>query len=240
MYVIRTRATVLLCAVLILCSLGLPSAAMATSAINVDLHRGDPDPQNAGTPSNTYAAASSQAGTWNGVTVLNVGPHPLLDIDGNPSVASLTLSSIIGGRVDNNPTTFGDDEALLDDGYNIPDGLTTFVILTVSGLAAGQYQVYTYAWDPSVPSNRSTTVDVNGTGVVVVAPPDDVFDGYTIGETHAVHSATIGAGNDLVITATNTDDFYDQSTVNGFQIVPGAPESTESTTWGAVKARYHE
>lgn len=239
MYAIRTRAMVLLCAVLILCSLGLPSAAMATSAINVDLHRGVPDPQNAGTPSNTYGAASSQIGTWNGVTVLTAGPHPLLDIDGNPG-ASLTLSSITGGRVGNNPTTFGDDEALLDDGYNIADGLTTFVVLTVTGLAADQYQIYTYAWDPSVPSYRSTNVDVNGAGAVVVVPPDDVFDGYEIGETHTVHSVTIGAGSDLVITATNADDFYDQSTVNGFQIVPGPPQSAESATWGAVKARYHE
>jgi hypothetical protein len=229
---------ILLCTVLVSCGLS-HSAETTAQAINVDLHRGEPDPKNAGTPSGAYGAASSQAGTWNGVTVLELGPHPLLDTAGNPSGVALTLSSTIGGRVGDNPTTFGDDEALLDDGYNIPDGLTTSVTLTITGLAAGPYHIYTYAWDLSAPSYRSAIVDVNAIGPVVVSPPDDVFNGFTIGETHAVHSLTIATGTDLVITVMNGDDFYDQVTVNGFQIVPGSPESTESATWGAIKARYH-
>jgi hypothetical protein len=240
MRVPRSRPTVLLCAaVLVAGRLGLPGAAWATSAINVDLHRGEPDPINAGAPSSAFAAASSQAGSWNGVTVLDLGPHPLLDTAGNSSGASLTLSLITGGRIADNPTTFGDDEALLDDGLNLPEGVGFLVALIVSGLAAGQYQVYTYAWDPNSPSYRSANVDVNGTGAVLVAPPDDVFDGYSISETHAVHSVMIGTGNDLVITITNADDIFDGTTVNGFQIVPGAPEPAEGITWGAIKKRYH-
>lgn len=49
-----------LATVVALLQLGLglaPWAAGASPAINVDLHRGDPDPQNAGTPSSSYGAA---------------------------------------------------------------------------------------------------------------------------------------------------------------------------------------
>ena len=42
----------------------------------------------------------------------------------------------------NHPQTFGDDQALLDD---FLDGNKT---ITLTGLAAGDYAVYTYAWGP--------------------------------------------------------------------------------------------
>src|SRR5262245_11802941 len=108
--------------------LALARPAAAGSAVNVDLHRGEPDPQNAGTPSDACAAASIQSGRWNGVTVLSFGPHALLDKNGNPG-PTLTMTAnaqAVGGRNHNNPSTSGDDQALLDDGFNIPDGFGSF------------------------------------------------------------------------------------------------------------------
>lgn len=219
--------------------MSVPTAVAAASpGIYVDLHRGAPAPENAGTPSASYAAAAAQAGIWNAVTVLEAGPHPLVDTAGAPAGISLTLSATAGGRLDNNPTTSGDDAALLDDGYNIAPGIGSTVVFTVTGLAAGSYTIYTYAWDPNSPSSRSVSVDVNGAGAIPVAPSSDAFTGFEVGVTHAVHPVTLGAGENLVITVANLDDVYDQASVNGFQIVPGGPSPIEESTWQGVKALY--
>jgi hypothetical protein len=215
--------------------------AGASSAVNVDLHRGEPDPINAGTPSDTYAAAATQSGRWNGVSVLSFGPHTLVDKNGVPGPI-LTITSnaqAVGGRIVDNPSTFGDDQALLDDAFNIPDGRGSFVTLTVTGLAPNTYKVYTYAWDPAFTASKSVTVDVNSTGAVLVSPPSDVFSGFVAGETHAEHTVVLGPGQPLAITAVIVDDLAAAGVVNGFQIVPQGPEPVEAETWGAIKARFH-
>jgi hypothetical protein len=220
--------------------LGAAGTAAAGSAVNVDLHRGEPDPLNAGTPSNTYAAASAQSGQWNGVTVLSFGPHALVDKNGGVGPV-LTMSSnaqAVGGRIFDNPSTFGDDAALLDDGFNIPDGRGSFVTLTISGLAANVYRVYTYAWDPAFTASKSVTVDVNGTGAVLVSPASDVFAGFVAGETHAEHTVVLAGGEALAITAVIVDDVAPAGVVNGFQVVPQGPEAVEHGTWGAIKAHF--
>ena len=220
--------------------LGAAGEAIAGSAVNVDLHRGEPDPLNAGTPSNTYDAASTQSGQWNGITVLSFGPHALVDKNGGAGPV-LTMSSnaqAVGGRIFDNPSTFGDDAALLDDGFNIPDGRGSFVTLTISGLAANVYRVYTYAWDPAFTASKSVTVDVNGTGAVLVSPGSEVFAGFVVGETHAEHTVVLASGEALAITAVIVDDVVPAGVVNGFQVVPQGPEAVEDGTWGAIKAHF--
>jgi hypothetical protein len=228
------------CALALLVVLAGARPAAGGSAVNVDLHRGEPDPINAGTPSDAYAAAATQSGRWNGVTVLSFGPHPLVDKNGDPG-PSLTLTSnvqAVGGRIVDNPSTFGDDAALLDDAFNLPDGQGSFVILTVTGLAADTYDVYTYAWDPAFTTSKSISVDVNGTGPVQVSPVSDVFTGFAAGETHAVHTVVLVAGESLAITAVIAADVAPAGVVNGFQVVPKGPEPVAPETWGAIKALY--
>ena len=214
--------------------------AAAGSAVNVDLHRGAPDPDNAGTPSSAYAAASTQSGQWNGVSVLSFGPHALVDKNGAAGPV-LTMSSNaqgVGGRIFDNPFTFGDDAALLDDAFNIPAGRGSFVTLTITGLAANVYWVYTYAWDPAFTASKSVTVDVNGTGAVLVSPGSEVFAGFVVGETHAEHSVVLAGGEPLAITAVIVDDVVPAGVVNGFQVVPQGLEAVEHRTWGAIKAHF--
>ncbi|HWN82003.1 MAG TPA: hypothetical protein VNM87_07905 [Candidatus Udaeobacter sp.] len=215
-------------------------SAAAGSAVNVDLHRGAPDPINAGTPSSAYSAASGQSGEWNGVSVLSFGPHALLDRTGGvgPVLNITSNAQGVGGRIVDNPSTTGDDAALLDDAFNIPDGRGSFVTLTLTGLAPNVYRVYTYAWDPAFTASKSVTVDVNGTGAVLVSPSSEVFSGFVAGETHAEHTVVLAAGEPLVITAVIVLDLVPAGVVNGFQVVPQGPEPVEDRTWGAIKAIY--
>ena len=187
------------------------------AGVNVDLHRGD---DNSGTPSDIYAAAATQAGRWNAVDVQDVGPWDLLDSSGAASGVTLLLPRTAGGRVNDDPGTSGDDEALLDDGFNTADGVGISTVFAFGGLPEGSYAVFTYAWDPNSTTDRSLDVEVNGLPPVLVAPVNDVFVGFGLGETHAVHQLDLDPGEDLVVTVTTVDDVFDSSTINGMQIVP--------------------
>ncbi len=200
--------------------------APSIAQFNVDIQRSDG--QSSGLPSNSFGAAGV-AGVWTELDVLAFGPQSMVDISGNPTGVTVTNSQegCCGGRVLDNASTSGDDEALLDDGWNALPGVGVAVVFTIDGLAATTYTVYTYAWDPAFPSSRSATVDVNGVGAVLVAPTSDNFPGYVAGQTHSVHTVSLGVGEPLVITVTNAADVFDQNTVNGFQIVAGSPSSPQ-------------
>ena len=75
----------------------------------------------------------------------------------------------------------------LDD---ISDGIQTF---TIAGLAAGDYEIYVYAWAPDVPGAAITNVAVNGganvaTGQSAAAPPPYLNTGV---ERHLIGGVTV-------------------------------------------------
>ena len=96
----------------ILCALGLallPTISLAQS-INIDFG-------SAGTaPSASYAAAGL-AGAWNTIGVLpNSVRAPLVGLDGSSSAAEIyMIASGTALRVEDDPSTSGDDAALVDD-----------------------------------------------------------------------------------------------------------------------------
>ena len=187
---------------------------------------------NSGTPAATFGGAPgpAAAGGWNEVDVdLQVGGQlmtgPLLDTTGANSGATLSLD---GGGFDaftiqaDEPNTFGDDEALMDDGFYF-DGPGT---ITINGLPAGTYTVFTYAMAPD-DATFETSVDVTGgTGPQTVG--GDFSAGYAQGTTHAMHVVTIGAGMPLVIL---TDVVTSFDTINGLQIVGGGTGGNIGTNY---------
>jgi len=197
-------------------------APAAAQNFNVDLNA------TFGTPANTYGAAAAQAGTWN--TLTTAGPNALLNVSGAATGVSASANQFILFSF-NNAGTSGADEQLMDDGA---DGARTW---TISGLANGTYDVYTYAWAPDS-ATFLTNVSVNGSATQTVG---GAWPGaHALGVTYAQHSATVSAGQ-ITIGLTVVSGF---ATTNGFQIKAGAPAPTNkfnldlSSTFGTPAAGY--
>jgi hypothetical protein len=168
-----------------------------------------------GTPSNALAGAASQAGTWNLVPATSAGT-PLVDINGAASSVTIARTSGTGGAYSfNNAATSGDDQALLDDAQDPGAGGTW----TISGLAAGSYDIIVYGWAPDSDLFR-TGVSVNGGPVT---PVGGTFTGtYTQGVTHSLDTVTIATGGTVVITLSVVTSF---GTFNGVQVKSNTPVS---------------
>jgi len=188
------------------------SAGTASAqSINIDLST------TFGTPSNTFAAAGL-AGTWNPIQIAT-GPFPLVDLAGAMTAATISRTAGVGYDFSyNNAGTFGDDEALMDDGQD-PSSDSTW---TIANLAAGNYTVYTYAWAPDSATYVSNVVVNGGTATPVGGAWPS---GYVAGITHSVDNVAIAAGGSITIRIYVNTSF---ATFDGVQIVLGG-SSTPST-----------
>ena len=101
-----------------------------------------------GVPGNGYGAAAAQPGEWN---QMNDGTSmSLVGLAGQATGASVSALGANFAFWFDNTGTSGDDEQLMDDAC---DGPVTY---TFSGLAPGDYTVYTYAWAPDNATSLST------------------------------------------------------------------------------------
>ena len=179
-------------------------------------------------PTSAYGAASGQAGTWNdGSSGVIQG---LAALDGSPSGVTLSeTGAFAGGFEFNNAGTSGDDERLLDDYLDVgaPGQISTSVF---SGLANGDYQVYTYSWAADNRTGFCSQVDVVGS-----PDPQQVVCGtwpgmHAQGITYALHNVSVTDGTITVnVEATPTGTF---GTVNGIQIVPANANSGAAYCFG--------
>jgi hypothetical protein len=194
--------TLLLAAILV-----LPSAASAAPIYIDYLTTGGNGP-----PSSSFGAAFGVPGQWNDLDFSEVN-SPVFDIFG--AATGVTVTNSAGGQAVDHPSTSGDVASLLDDGLDSGNQFT----ITISGLPAGQYDIYTYSWHPSDAGDQTaTTITVNGMSPQLVERAGG-FTGFALGETHALHTVSIGAGQDIVILAEASGDIP-AAILNGLQIVP--------------------
>ncbi|MGH7131406.1 MAG: hypothetical protein ACREJO_05625 [Phycisphaerales bacterium] len=150
--------------------------------------------------------ARRQTGFWD--VYAGVLLPGLFNTAGAPTGVSLNSTGAGFLAANNDPGTFGDDEALLDDAMGYPFADT----YTFTGLAAGTYQVYCYTWTFSV-----LTADVS-----VNASPSQQIGGVWSGSftpgMYSLHTVTIGASQPLIIQAGNVDGAI--GAITGVQIVP--------------------
>lgn len=178
-------------------------------SFNIDI--GDPFSAS-GVPSDLYGAAAGQPGFWNAVGSGAFG-FALMDLSG--SATGVTLSNV-GGAGDfefDNPGTFGDDQALMDDLQDIGGvgGVSTW---TLEGLVNGMYEVFTYSWAPDS-DTFLTQVGVTGSPDPLQLVGGAWTGGHALGTTYAQHGVNVTNGM-IEITASTFDGF---GSVNGFQIV---------------------
>lgn len=187
-------------------AVGLCASSGLAQSFNIDFGNATP------APSVSYGAASGQNGFWDVYAGGFVGG--LFNTSGGLTGVSINAlgPNFLGANPD--PLTLGDDEALLDDGMGYPFADT----YTISGLAAGTYQVYCYTWTFSV-----LTADVS-----VNSSPSQQIGGVWAGSftsgMYSLHTVTIGASQPLVIQAGNVNGAI--AAITGVQIVavpsPGA------------------
>ena len=180
----------------------LTAASAHAQSLNIDMNT------TGLVPTPVYMAAAGQAGTWNsfggGVAT------PLLGLNGLAS--GVTISSV--GTANYSSTTLGytgDLANLLNDVLDSPTSVT------LGNLAAGQYNIYTYATDPDVPATAGTIVTINGISQTIIGPA--VVAGNLIQGTHyALHSVNHAGGN-LTINLADAPGNQAFWNLNGIQVV---------------------
>jgi hypothetical protein len=129
---------------MVICMALAVAAAAHGQSYNIDF--GD----SGDSPSSSHSAAGL-AGTWNSIGVPTPGVfYPLVDVAGVD--AGVTLNNFGGTQllIEDDPATFGDDDALMDDmliGFNDP----VDVCIWINDIPNGEYEVLIYALTPNDP-----------------------------------------------------------------------------------------
>ena len=185
----------------------LTAAPAFAQSVNVDIGESASN----SVPSNAFGAAAGQPGFWNLTSGAGAHSTPLADLAGNAS--SVTLASAGGSSFSsNNAGTSGDDQNLMDDSS---DPGPTPVSWTFSGLAAGTYAVYSYAWAPD-DATYISRVAVAGSSDGQQNVGGTWPSGYALGVTHSLHHVTVSAGGSIVVTISVSANY---ATIDGFQLV---------------------
>ena len=175
-------------------------------------------------PQASYGAGANQSGAWFGVSTTAQVAVTLSDLAGTPTTVTLQPAGGTGDFAVNNPTINGDDDSLMEDASDcgpVP-GTNGMIVWTLSGLAPGNYAIYTYAWAPDFPAIYHTEVSVTGAneGLQLVG---GAWSGspHVLGVTYAKHTLSVAAGNNVTITTATQviAGLTNYGTVNGFQVV---------------------
>ena len=183
----------------------LLAAQASAQSFNVDI--GDPL---LGVPSAAYGGAAAQPGEWNGISAGTSAP--LVDLAGTLTGVTLSMGPNSFDYDFDNALTTGDDDALLDDFADVIFDDT----YTISGLADGEYEIFTYGW--------ASDSDLDHLDIEVVGSSDPIQNvggawtgSHVQGVTYARHAITVAGGATVTI---NLIEFnFELMSVNGIQIV---------------------
>lgn len=168
------------------------------------------------TPSAGHGAAAGQAGVWNAVPP-SFAPQALVDLGGATTGATVVADHTSSYNVFPSVMPPGDDQRLMEDLAALPN-LGVLVTWSFAGLVPGNYDVYTYAADPSAGIT---------TQVVVVGSPDpaQIVGGpwpgqHVLGLTYARHSVAVIDGTLVLELLGIGPPLFDVGALNGIQLVP--------------------
>lgn len=184
------------------------SPSLFAQAINIDYG------VDAGTPADTFGAASGQAGVWNSLSGFEDEPVFLQDTSGNDTEVGLIRSLPFGQALSDAPETTGDMAALLDDYLDLHSVPAEFMFTDIQ---PGEYLLYAYSWPPDN-SNYRTSLWVNDDSDNAQLVGGAWPGGFQQGITHAVHTAQVNDDRTLVLHTFGLT----KGTLNGLQLVPQA------------------
>ena len=204
--------------------------AASAQSFNIDVADG------MGVPADAYAAAASQPGHWNSLIGGPPYAYTINDLSGNPTAVTTNVVAVGNGLGDffwDNANTFGDDEKLMDDLQDVGNGsVPSETTWTFSGLSAGNYSVYVYAWAPDNATYVSHVSEgVCGSGGVVVVVGGPWPGGHVEGVTYALLDvAVVGGTLDICVTSGGIANNF--GGVNGFQFVEGGAPPGSAICFG--------
>ena len=174
-----------------------------------------------GTPGSGQGHAAKSPGVWNGIVPPASG-ESLLDLSGAPTAATVASTGINGEYSFNNANTAGGAEKLLDDMDDIGCNANDTTTWTITGMAAGDYDVFVYAWAPDQPASYLTDVVVAGGAKGAQTVGGAGWSGaHVYGETFVMDTVTVAAdGGSITVTATTK---VGCGSLNGIQIAPERP-----------------
>lgn len=193
----------------------LTSLASTASAQSVNIDIGMNLAFFAGVPSGTYGAAAAQPGAWNAF-MPTLTDAPLATLDGQASMVTLRSDATSTFNVFPGVMVQGDDQRLMED-FHLTPNLNMTSTWTFGGLSDGDYEIYTYASDPSL-SGLLTEIAVP----LSMDPPQVVGAGWPgthgLGTTYALHQVSV-TGGALTIAAYSPGGQLDTGVMNGIQLV---------------------
>lgn len=160
-----------------------------------------------GSPADTYGAAADQPGRWNVFDGGTINPFPLVGLAGEPLAARFVQQLPFGTSSFAPP--FGSDlVSLLGDYFDLHSIPHQFA---VTGLEAGLYELWFYAWPPDFPEAFVTAVGIGEESQLVGGP----WPGGFVEEiTHAHFVTPVHPGQDLAIATFG----FGKGTMNGLQV----------------------
>jgi hypothetical protein len=204
------RSTIL---VLLVLAMSVPVRAQR---INIDVGSNTTYP----VPSSVYGAAAGQPGTWNSVAPVG-GTTNLVDLAGAATTVSIASTGGSAFESNMNPGPTGDDLNLMAD---VSDPSFTGQTWTISGLAAGNYLLYTYSWPPDNPVFRSVISVAGSVDGPQTTGGSWPLSGQTLGITYALHHVSVPPGGSIAMTITVAGG-GSYASLNGFQIAPDSAAS---------------
>lgn len=158
-----------------------------------------------GTPDSSYGAAAGQPGTWNSFDSYTY-PGVLLDLDGNPSGASLNLTGWWAYGSGAATDLLGKDQVF---SYAYAPGQNLWN-LTIEGLQSGIYDLYIYAPShPSTPTGHfsfDSTLHTSGDTINVVSLHTGIDGVYDDVDYILLQDLFVDAGRTLIMSMTGYGD----------------------------------
>jgi hypothetical protein len=171
-----------------------------------------------GTPGSGQGQAANSVGVWNAITPPAASVR-LVDLAGAATAAVVTNTGINGEYSFNNANTTGGAEKLMDDLEDIGCTGGDNSTWTISGMEAGLYDVYVYAWAPDDRVNYLTDVVVAGGSMGTQTSGGVLWSGAQVtGKTYVVDQTSVASdGGAIAVTVTTNSGC---GSINGIQIVP--------------------
>ena len=224
----------------------LPAASGAIAqSFNLDINTASG--AGAGLPSAAFGGPAATPGSWNGIPASGAGPYALTNLNG--SVGTVTLSRTGSASAFNaaSASISGDYKLLFEDFQNINAGQSS--VITIAGLAPGDYEVFTCAIAPDSSALRtsvSVAAAAQGATLVGGVMPANTF---TEGVTHARHTGiALPSGGSIVVTISGTPG--QPGSLNALQVKQvsagrlyvraGAPNGGDGRSWASAFNRLED
>jgi hypothetical protein len=177
---------------------------------------------------------------WNSLTTNDrLAPITLVDSAGNPTTDQMTWS--VQYMVSHLPNS-GFDSTIYQ---NLMDNYLAVVsnepasTITLTGLAAGNYDLYIYTQGDYASAGRMLTVGVSGLSSETSSSTVATASTFIEGQNYLLFTPTVSSGGTLTMTLSNPAG-SNEADMNGFQLVEVAPSSAPEpsslgmTTFGVL------